>query len=55
VVCGYWFPMEPADGLPASVSSGAVGYILHHDSILMIPYYQSICLLFEKNDDSIRV
>jgi hypothetical protein len=27
--------MEPADGVPASVSSGVVGYILHHPSVLM--------------------
>jgi hypothetical protein len=47
--------MEPADDLPASVSSGVVGYILHHAFLLMIRYYQSICLLFEKNDDSIMV
>jgi hypothetical protein len=27
--------MELADGVPASVSSGVVGYILHHASVLM--------------------
>jgi hypothetical protein len=27
--------MEPADGVTASVSSGVVGYILHHPSVLM--------------------
>jgi hypothetical protein len=28
--------MEPADGLPGSVSSGVVGYILHHASLLKL-------------------
>jgi hypothetical protein len=49
--------MEPADGVPASVSSGVVGYILHHPSVLM-PERNDItrvCLIFEKNGDSIRV
>jgi hypothetical protein len=34
--------MEPGDGFPASISSGVVGYILHHASLLKLEANDSI-------------